>query len=432
MRFRVLFCTAVALSLVGCAGVTPVPTEMTEMPMPPAPTNTLRTPTLTALPDLQPLIVTLRLWVPAELAPYGSSPGASVLAQQLAGFSEAYPELQVEVVAKQTHGRGGLLDFLRTARDAAPSVLPDLVILDAADLEAAASSDLLQPLDDLLSPALAVNRFPFAIEMAQVQTQTMGFVLGAESQYLAYRPELFDSPIVSWTQIVSSPAPFLFPAGGNNRIVNDATLIQYMAAGGAVLGEDGNPTISKAALLSVFQFYSDCLSTGVISPSVVLNTANEEQAWELFNAGAGGVAVVSTRDYWLGSDETMAFAPVPTRDGKLLSTVSGWTISLVTNEPSRQKLATLLLDWLVAYDHNAEWTQGTGYLPGTRGALQLWDVSGAERVILANVLDAARPLRQREAVAATGLAIQDGLNALLRGHAGPEQAVDLAADSVGR
>lgn len=428
MQVRILLCAVVALSLVGCTVATPVSTKMP----PPAPTNTVRTPTPTALPDAQPMIVTLRLWVPVELAPYGGSPGASVLAQQLASFSEAYPELQVEVVVKPTHGRGGLLDFLRTARDAAPSVLPDLVILDAADLEAAASSDLLQPLDNLLSPALAVNRFPFAIEMAQVQTQTMGFVLGAESQQLAYRPEFFESPIVSWTQIVSSPVPFLFPAGGNNLVVNDATLIQYMAAGGEVLDEHGNPMISKAPLISVLQFYSRCVSSGVISPSVVLNVTNEQQTWELFKSGEGGVAVVSTRDYWLGVDETMAFAPVPTRDGKLLSTIRGWTISLVTNEPSRQKLATLLLDWLIAYDHNAEWTQATGYLPGTRGALQLWDVSGAERVTLANILGAARPLRQREAVAATGLAIQDGLEALLRGRAGPAQAANLAADSVGR
>jgi len=429
VRLRILLCLMIALTLAGCAEVTRTPTEV-----PPLPTSTHRppTPVPTALLEVQPMIVTLRLWVPEELNPYGGTPGASVLAQHLADFSDAYPELQIEVVVKKAHGRGGLVDFLRTARDAAPSVLPDLVILDAADLKTAAGSELLQPLDELLSPALAVDRFPFAVEMGQVQTQTMGFVLGVETQHLAYRPDIFESPIVSWTQVISSSQLFLFPAGGDNRVVNDATLIQYMAAGGELSDAEGNPTISKDPLLSVFGFYSDCLSTGVISPSVVLGITDAAQAWDQFKAGVGGMAVVPSRRYWMEADETMAFAPVPMRNGNLLSTVQGWTISLVVSDPSRQKLSMLLVDWLIAHDHNAEWTQATGYLPGTRGALQLWSISSTERVKLANILNAAKLLPEGEASMVTGIALQEGLEALLKGRAGPEEAVAIAVDSVRR
>jgi ABC-type glycerol-3-phosphate transport system substrate-binding protein len=355
-----------------------------------------------------------------------------MLTQHLLDFSKAYPDLQVEVVVKKAQGRGGLVDFLRTARDAAPSLLPDIVILDTTDLETAAGSQLLQPLDELLSPSLAVDRFPFAIEMGQVQTQTMGFVLGVETQHLAYRPDVFESPIVTWTQIISSPESFVFPAAGDDQNVNDSTLTQYMAAGGELSDAEGEPTLSEGALLSVFNFYSDCLSTGVISPSVVLGLSNETEAWELFKAGSAGLAVVPTRNYWTESDETMSFVPIPTRDGTYFSTVQGWTISLVATDPSRQKLSMLLLDWLIAHDHNAEWTQATGYLPGTRGALQLWNVSSTERIDLANILNAARPFPDNQALTSTGPALQEGLEALLRGKANPEEAAVIAAGNVRR
>jgi len=77
------------------------------------------------------MITTLGLWLPEEFDPYGEGSAADVLAQQLTDFSKAYPDLQVEVTVKKAGGRGGLLDFLRTARDAAPSILPDLIVLDA-------------------------------------------------------------------------------------------------------------------------------------------------------------------------------------------------------------------------------------------------------------------------------------------------------------
>lgn len=97
-------------------------------------------------------MVTLTLWIPEELSPYSDQAGADLLASRLADFGAAYPDLQVQTIVKKSHGRGGLLDFLRTASVAAPFVLPDLVVLDEADLQVAARSGLLQPLDGLIPP----------------------------------------------------------------------------------------------------------------------------------------------------------------------------------------------------------------------------------------------------------------------------------------
>ena len=119
------------LGLLSCEGptVTPPPVVPTDTPTEPAPR-----PTSTPTPKPTPVITTLELWLPQELDPYSGEGGSDVLAEQLSDFSDSYPNLQVDVVVKRAHGRGGLIDFMRTARDAVPSVLPDLVILDAADL----------------------------------------------------------------------------------------------------------------------------------------------------------------------------------------------------------------------------------------------------------------------------------------------------------
>ena len=140
---QVIVCVAV-LTLIGCEGPTLTPIPVLPTATPPAPTPTL-TPTPNAEPP--PMIVTLELWLPEELDPYGEGGGSRILAQQLSEFSDAYPNLQVDVVVKKAHGRGGLIDFMRTARDAVPAVLPDLVVLDGSDLKTVAGSELVQSLD---------------------------------------------------------------------------------------------------------------------------------------------------------------------------------------------------------------------------------------------------------------------------------------------
>ena len=423
MRSRSIISVLLLLALVGCRGEVSTPESVLPTPLL-SPLQATVTPTPTR--ELEPMIVTIELWLPEVLDPYGESPGADLLAQQLDDFSEAYPDVQVEVIVKKAQGRGGLLDFLRTARDAAPSVLPDLVVLDTAGLGTAARSGLIQPLDDLLSPAEMADRFPFATELGTIDGQALGFVIGADMQHLAYRTALFESPPISWTQVITPPVPFLFPVRGSGQQVNDVTLIQYLAAGGKLTDESGQPWLDEDVMVSVFDFYSACIGTGTISPTAILTITDAGLAWEQFQAGVGEIAVVPASRYWLEADETVAAGPIPTRDGQPLSIARGWVIAMVTDDPERKSLAMLLLDWLIAPDHNGQWTQVAGYLPGTQGALRIWDVPNTDRAVLRSVLEAAVPVPQPEVMAAVGPAMQEGLDALLRRRATPQEAAAAA------
>jgi len=435
---------ALIATLVGCSE--PALIQPTAAPTTtPSSLSPLATPTPSL--ESQPMIITLGLWLPEEFDPYGEGPAADVLAQQLTEFSQAHPDLQVEVTVKKAHGRGGLLDFLRTAHDAAPSVLPDLIVLEASDLETVAKSNLVQPLDTLLSPAEMTDRFPFAAELGSVEgqksdeTNTMGFVIGADMQHIAYRSDLLESPPVSWTQMISPPVSFLLPAGGRGREINDATLIQYLAAGGQLADAEGRPWLDEDVMVNVLSFYSDCISrepisptfnTPTISPTVALDITDADQAWERFQTGEGEMTVVRAGRYWPAANENISAAPMPTHDGQPFSIARGWVVAMVTEDPARQKLATLLLNWLIRPKNNAQWTRAAGYLPGARGALRLWDVPDADRSMLRNLMESAVAAPPPEVMMTSGRAMQEALEILLRNRGDPEEATEAAIEILGQ
>ncbi len=422
-RLQQLIACLLALVLVGCAGPlqTPAPEPATATP-----TEPVSTPTPSPTPEPTPLITTLELWLPEELDPYGGAEGSRVLAQQLSNFSDTYTSLRVDVVVKKARGRGGLIDSMRTARNAVPSVLPDLVVVDASDLDTVSRSELVQPLDDLLVHS-DDDRFSFAASIARVEDQTMGAVLGVDLQHMAYRPDIFDLPPLSWSEVVTAPASYLFPAGGYDGRVNDATLIQYLGAEGKLTDTDGDPALDEDVLIEVLDFYSRCITNTVIAPTQVLTATHVDQVWEMFKEGDGGMSVVRARRYWPEADETMAAAPIPTKDGRPFAIARGWVLAVVAVDPARQDLALHLVEWLTAPDQSASWTQAAGYLPATHDALRSWRVSDDQRAMLRDLLESAVPPLDPTLVETVGFPMQEALVAVLRGHATPEEA---AADAV--
>ncbi|MGD1993790.1 MAG: extracellular solute-binding protein [Anaerolineae bacterium] len=422
--------TAVSILLMAAAcgpAVTPTPTAS------PLPSPTPSPPALTPTADASdPLVVTLTLWVPEVFSPYQEDPAGVLLAQRLNSFSGTYPNLQVETIVKKAHGRGGLLDFMRTAQAAAPSVLPDLVILDASELVLATQAELLRPLDGLLPEERAADQFPFAAQLGDVDGQTMGVVVAAELEHVVYDPALFSRPPLTWTDVISAPAPFAFPAAGRDGGVNDATLIQYLTADGHVVDGEGNPALEEGPLRQVLTFYDQAVASGVISPTVVLALDDVEAAWELYQEGQTGMAVVNSRSFQLRPEETLAAAgPIPTRNGDVVTFAEGWAMVMVTSDPQRQQQAAILLDWLVAPSFLGPWARAEGYLPGTLSGLQAWTATEEERAMLEALLEGARPPVAPALRAAIGPSLQTAVEMVLRGRRTPANAAAEASRAVG-
>lgn len=429
MRNRLKACSLLLwlllLSLLAGCLPTPAPTPTSSLP---TPTVTLPPPTATptvAVP--RPLMTTLRIWVPEELSPYGEGTAAELLTQYLGEFGQANGDLQVEVIVKKAQGRGGLLDFLRTASAAAPSVLPDLVVLNTADLRVAAQAGLLTPLDEILPEDLAADRFPFAAELGKVGEETVGIPLAVDLQHLAYRRGLLPSAPITWTNVLSAGISFAFPAASQADGVNDATLVQYLGAGGRLTDADGNPQLEADPLVAVLSFYTQAVTLGVISPTLVLSMDDAEDSWALFQAGQAGMAVVDAHRFWSERDPIAAPALIPTRTGRAVALARGWMLAMVTNDPERQLQAMRLASWLLEPQRHGAWTQNAGYLPATRGGLAAWMISQEERTVLETLLESAQPVPPATVRAAVGPPLQTALEAVLRGRRTP---IDAAAEAI--
>ncbi|MBC7225759.1 MAG: extracellular solute-binding protein [Thermoflexales bacterium] len=415
--------SGLVLLITSCVAPPPSPTPFS------APTPTLPPPTPTATPWTGPLMVTLTIWLPEEMSPYGEEAGADLLARRLADFGVAHPDLQVQAIVKKSYGRGGLLDFLRTASIAAPSVLPDLVVLDEADLRVAAQDGLLQPLDGLIPPDLEADLFPFAIGLGRVDETPFGLPLAAELQHLAYSPAALSTPPVSWNDVLSAGLPLFFPAAGRNGIADDFTFIQYLGAGGRLVDGEGNPMLEEGPLTAVLDFYAQATAAGVISPLLALSMGSAEECWARFQE-EGGLTVVDSRYFWTEGEKVAEPGPIPTRDGRPVALAEGWVLALVTTSPERQQRAMALAAWLLDPGWYGTWTQSTGYLPVTRGGLAGWAVSAERREVLGAVLAGAReplpqPLRDR-----VGPLLQTALEAVLRGRQSPAEAAARAVQSL--
>lgn len=417
-----------AFLLTACIAPAPSPTPS------PLPTETppSPTPTVPLLPG--PLMTTLTLWLPEELNPYGDEPGADLLSGRLADFGAAHPDLQVQVIIKKRRGRGGLLDFLRTASAAAPSVLPDLVVLDEADLQVAAQAGLLQPMDGRIPPDLEADLFPFAVGLGRVGDATFGLPLAAEVRHLAYLPTALPAPPISWGEVLSAGLLLCFPAAGENGIPDDFTFIQYLGAGGRLTDEEGNPMLEEEPLTAVLDFYAQAVATGVISPPVVLSAGTDEECWTYFQR-EGGMTVVNSRRFWAGEEgATFGVAPeagpIPTRDGRPVTLAKGWVLALVATGPEQQQRAMALAAWLLDPGWYGAWTQSSGYLPVTRSGLGGWTVSAERWEVLGGILMGAREPLPQSLRKRLGPPLQMALEAVLQGRQSPAEAAARAVQSL--
>ncbi len=373
--------------------------------------------------------ITLTLWTTQAFFPNEEDNSGQVLAQQWQAFEAAHPNVTLEYILKKPYGKGGILDFLNTASAAAPTVLPDLAILDTSELDEAAEAGLIQPLDDIVSSEVQQDLFPFA--RRSYDGKLMGLQFEAEVEYLIYNTNKIDSPPMAWKEVLSDSVAYIFPAGGEGSLVNDAFLIQYLAVGGRLLDESGNPALDEDALVGVLQFYADGLEAGAIPPSV-LEFADLDDCWVVYVSAQAAMSNVSSDKYLAdrGVLKNTVFAAIPTRDGNVATLSKGWALIMVTEDSTRQAAAAQFMEWLLAPENNANWNLAARHLPTRQAA---FEHLGAEdpyfpfaRQQLANVY----PRPTDAAYTEIGRALQRAVQDVLQGEATPQEAADAVMAAV--
>jgi len=384
-------------------------------------------PTATVAPVAEP--ITLTLWLPTE---FSAEPARQILEQQLAAFAANADGVPAKVLIKNDLGPGGLFDLLKTASPVAPRILPDLIALDATELEPAARAGLLQPIGPQLPADLLADLFPFARDLGTVNQTLYGVVYRADLEHLAFNTRAMDTAPVRWRDILSSTATYVFAVYDSSGYVSDAVLAQYLALGGVFVTGDGQPTLDPTALTALLQDLQQAQTAKTLATN--LNALDGmRDVWATFQTT--NAALVNVRSsYYLevvARVPNMQFAALSAFDRPTAPVGRGWVLALVAREPRRQAAALRLLQWLISPENNGALTQAIHVLPGRSAALSTWDQSNPYTGFIREQLAAAKAAPPISVLTSVGPVLRKAIEDVLAGRATPAEAAQTAVTALG-
>ncbi len=389
------------------------------------------TPTSTSTPVGMP--VTLTFWTVEEVSPLREDDAGDFLRTSLRLFERSNPDIEVNLLVKKASGQGGVLDFLRTAQEVAPSILPDVVVMNATDLEQTHADNLLQPLDGRLDRSIVQDLLPAARRMGTVKERLAGIPIGIEMEHMVYNTQVFTETPIVWTDVLSKNTPYLFPAKGVNGVVNDATLAQYFSAGGELLDDEGSPKIDENVLRDVLEFYQIAQENKIID-ALILEAATTEELWPLYLKGQAGLAQISVRQYLAdreGFESTaVASQSVQNEENIPVSIMHGWVLVLITDDVGRQDAALRLIESFLSTANNATWNKINKSIPTRDTAYQELAGNDPYWTFLTDQLNTARPEPRFSDYDRVGRIIQQAVEQVIRGEATPEEATATAIDAL--
>ena len=431
--------------LAGCGsppGAAPVPgsgvTAMRPALQPSAPAPVPTRPGEPSLPlsDTTPSgVAVLTWWTPEFISPKAGQAGGGLMGEYLSQFEQDQGgRVKVNPVLKARYGKGGLLDYLRTAQPVAPGILPDVVVLDTAELEKAAGLGLLQPLDKLLPPQLLAELYPFAREVGKFDGQQLAIQYIADLDHVVYSRARVPVPPLNWNTLLVNKTRFLFPAGNPQpatagSLTDDVQAIfvsQYVSAGGVMKAQNRQLVLQEEPLLRVLTFYSEGQVAGVLPPGA-FDLVDPDAAFNVYAHGEVDMANVSALRF-LASQESLPnteFAPLPGWDGPAPALARGWALAITTTDPGRQKVAAEFIMWLLDAQRSGAWAEAAGWLPVMPQGWQPWGSTPyydfLQQQLATAIVHPAGP-----GYAQTAGQLRKAILAVLKDRVSPGQAVQVA------
>lgn len=432
-----LFSAAVVSCQTSPTDLEPVSSTPVGEVTPPTPSNQTTvsraspTVTATATPEGTPLKLTF--WTIESISPDAEGEAGNFMSNTLRAFERANPAVDVDLKLKKATGKGGIVDFLRTAKNVAPTVLPDVAVMNATDLNQAFSEGLIQPLDGRLDRSVVQDLLPAARRIGTVSDRLVAVPLGLEMEHQVYNTGIYTATPLLWTDVLSSNSAYLFPAKGVNGLVNDHTLAQYFSAGGTFLDDRGAPKIDEVALRSVLEFYHQAVQNNVVDASI-LEAATTEELWPTYLQGQAGFTQISVKQYLTDRDllNNSLYAPISVQDAQdtPVAITNGWVLVLVTDDPARQKAALNLMEWFLSTNSNATWNSINRSIPSRDTAFQQLAGDDPYWEFLTEQLNTARPHPGFSGYDQIGRILQQAVQQVINGEATPSEATATAIDAL--
>jgi ABC-type glycerol-3-phosphate transport system substrate-binding protein len=368
----------------------------------------------------------LTIWLTPTFAPDPSTPAGSLLEERLIAFQQNNPGISVIVRLKDEQGPGGLLETLLTAHNVAPSVLPDVIAIDPIALRSAALKGLLIPLDGLVAQPNSPEWYDYAISTTYDLGSFFGLPFASDAEVLAYKTDRYPEAPSSWSDLLTSSATFIFPAGDPNAAF---TLFQYTALDGPLYDDNGMPTLDPVILNDLFTFYHSAHVSGVL-PTSIFQHLSPADTWDSLKSEQVSSAVVPLSSFLAeGNSETISAVPLPARTQPGISPTENWSWAIITPDQDLQSLAAELITWLTEPEFLGPWTYALGMLPPTTSSLALWP-EDAEAALVSSLVTVAQPRPTAEELATFGPILHTAVEAVVLGRATPNEAAHNALEEL--
>lgn len=365
--------------------------------------------------------VRLKIWLPPDFSPGRGDLAATILQNQVDSFREVNPNVQIEVRLKEESGEGGLLASLQAAQAAAPLALPDLVLLSSDVLPNAVESDLLLPLDELLSAPLAEDWYTFGIQSVQREGQTYGLPFAGDALIMMHRFTALEQLPRTWAESLEEPLLIGFAAADPNAFFS----LVHLANGSSQNGPfSQGAQLNEEQIDDLLTYYVDGEEIGIF-PFWLSQFDDQEQSWQAFIEGQTAMVVTWSSRFLASSDGNLGAGLLPTQDGEGFTLAKSWAWALTGPEGSQTEYAFELARHLSEPEFLAQWTAAAGLLPTRSSSLAAW--SPDQRQVLASqIVPVATVLPDPEQRMQIGLPLSEAIVALLK----QEITQDLALQSV--
>jgi ABC-type glycerol-3-phosphate transport system substrate-binding protein len=327
----------------------------------------------------------LVVWLPSFSGIASEGSAGALLTNAFHQFEQRHPTIRLDVQVKADSGTASLFNFLRSAQEVAPSILPDLVLINTQQLWQIADLGMVVALseEEFLSDA---DFFPVMRDAVLYHAQTVGIPYTADILHLAYDSDIISPPPTTWEELLSSDSPLLFPAA--EAATPNATLLHYVGAGGTLL-EDG--TISDPQVLEDFFTFVAEARTQEVIPASVLDMPNFTAVWRAFAEDRSELAVAQVMQFYPNAAgiKPPSYAPVPTRAGESITIADTWAFAILTEDAQRRQLALALINELLVPEVQGPWSQLIARLPSRSASLALWTQANDYRDFAQTLLEDA-------------------------------------------
>lgn len=363
----------------------------------------------------------LVLWIP----PFFQAPFAATdndpLAQLLAQFERDNPGVHVDVQTRSEAGDANMLSYLRSAQRLAPTILPDIILIDTQQLWQVAELGLAMPLQQtqLLTDTVF---FPQLLAATSYNDDVLGYPYVTDYLHTISRRDQVDVIPTTWSALQALGAPYLF-AGGRGDGINEFVYLQYLGAGGSF---DTEALLNDEQLLSLFTTLQQVQLQGLF-PAAVLETATMAHTWELFMTQGLGLAETSSSIMLAHLDtiggEPLAYGPIPTvvEDDVTLARV--WAFSIVTDDAEQRELSLALMAAFLQPTIQSEISLMTMHVPTQPAAFELWRKPSPYFDFLQTQIAQASALPNGRRFVELNRRLHAALELLLQGEMTPEDAV---------